>query len=217
MKNSILKRFSWILGFLLASTDSEVFAEEKRSNKSVVIPLSLYLDAIPSIRVKVGDQDELFLFDTAGGITVITPQTAEAIGHRPWGQITGYRMRGDRVDIGEHIGIDTAALFDGPSAALESCTVRNVSTVPLQALYLLNNDFCLHRAQAFAKRVTKQAGPDLAKQITTAFQLALGRAPDAHERMLSQQFLASHPGNAGAALAQFCQALLNVNEFVYLE
>src|SRR5262249_8042444 len=36
-------------------------------------------------------------------------------------------------------------LFDGPTAATESCPQRTVTTVPLQALYLLNNEFALAR------------------------------------------------------------------------
>src|SRR5262249_10485534 len=51
-------------------------------------------------------------------------------------------------------------LFDGPNAILESCARRHVSTVPLQALYLLNNDFSLARARALAKRVEGRAGAD---------------------------------------------------------
>jgi hypothetical protein len=110
-----------------------------------------------------------------------------------------------------------AALFDGPNAALETCPVRNVSTVPLQALFLLNNDFCVKRSQALAQLVMKRAGSDRTKQISAAFLLALGRPPDAHERKLSEQFFAQHTGESATALAQFCQALMNLNEFVYLE
>ena len=38
---------------------------------------------------------------------------------------------------------------------------RNVSTVPTQALTLLNNAFVLRQAQLFADRVRKEAGDDL--------------------------------------------------------
>src|SRR5262249_36125487 len=50
------------------------------------------------------------------------------------------------------------ALFDGPSAVTESCPRRHVSTVPLQALYLINNEFVLDRARALARRVAERAG-----------------------------------------------------------
>jgi hypothetical protein len=114
-------------------------------------------------------------------------------------------------------------LFDGPSAVAESCPRRLVSTVPLQALYLLNNDSAVARARAFARRVLDRAGTSGEHQVETAFAFALGRAPDAAERQAARDFFRSHAGDTAglagppAALVHFCQALLNVNEFVYLE
>jgi hypothetical protein len=113
-------------------------------------------------------------------------------------------------------------LFDGPSASAESCPRRHVSTVALQSLYLLNNDFAVGRARAFARRVLARAGTDRGKQVGEAFRLALGRAPDAAERAAVGRFFARHagdqePGEVPVALVQLCGALLNVNEFVYIE
>src|SRR5262249_39559319 len=114
-------------------------------------------------------------------------------------------------------------LFDGPSAVLESCGRRHVSTVPLQALYLLNNEFAAERAKAFARRVHKEAGDDRERQIEAAFALALGRPPADTERAAAQRFFQAQAAGAAAGaeriqeLEHFCQALLNVNEFVYLE
>ncbi|MFN4259156.1 MAG: PSD1 and planctomycete cytochrome C domain-containing protein [Gemmataceae bacterium] len=113
----------------------------------------------------------------------------------------------------------TQALFDGPAAIAESCPVRHVSTVPLQALFLLNNDFAFHHAQALAQRVATQAGPDRRRQIATAFEVALGRLPDPTEQRTAEAFFqrTATEDDGDMALIQFCQALLNVNEFVYLE
>src|SRR5262249_40024736 len=114
-------------------------------------------------------------------------------------------------------------LFDGPSAVLESCGRRHVSTVPLQALYLLNNEFAAERAKAFARRVQKEVGDDRERQIEAAFALALGRAPEAGEGAAARRFFQAHAAGTGAdteasqELVHLCQALMNVNEFVYLE
>ncbi len=108
-------------------------------------------------------------------------------------------------------------LFDGPNAVPESCARRHVSTVPLQALYLLNNEFAFERARAFARRVRAAAGGDRARQVEIAFTLALGRPPDAVDRAAAQRFFTTHRDDEQPALIRFCQALLNVNEFVYLE
>jgi hypothetical protein len=108
------------------------------------------------------------------------------------------------------------ALFDGPNAVLESCARRHVSTVPLQALYLLNNEFAVERARAFARRVTLLAGGDRERQVEKAFALALGRPPDEADRAAVGRFFARESSEP-EALVRFCQALLNVNEFAYLE
>jgi hypothetical protein len=118
---------------------------------------------------------------------------------------------------------EVQGLFDGPSAAAESCPKRAVSTVPLQALYLLNNDFVYRRGRASARRVLAQAGADRGRQVEAAFLLALGRPPDGGERADAAAFFQAHAndtavaGEPPRALVDFCQALLNVNEFVYLE
>jgi hypothetical protein len=110
------------------------------------------------------------------------------------------------------------SLFDGPSASAESCPRRGVSTVPLQALYLLNNDFVHGRAAALARRAQARAGSRPRDQIRTAFLLALGRPPDDVEQTAALRFFArSGDGPSGNCLQAFCQALVNVNEFVYLE
>jgi hypothetical protein len=108
-----------------------------------------------------------------------------------------------------------SALFDGPVAASESCPIRRVTTAPLQALYMLNNDFSVKRAEAFAERVRAQSS-DRDEQMEVAFRLALQRLPSDTERALARRAFATL-GDSPAALARFCQALMNVNEFVYLE
>lgn len=108
-------------------------------------------------------------------------------------------------------------LFDGPTGVTESCAQRHVSTGPLQALYLLNNEFSLKRAQAFAERLQAAVGSDRNQQVDTAFRMALGRRPDDAERAASAQLLARPQDSGESALVLFCQALLNVNEFAYLE
>ena len=65
----------------------------------ITIALSPYLGVIWSFQATVKDRPETFLLDTAGGVTVITPQTAAELGCEPWGQIPGFRMRGDRLDM----------------------------------------------------------------------------------------------------------------------
>ena len=103
--------------------------------------------------------------------------------------------------------------FDLPDTSL-SCARRDVTTVAPQALNLLNSEFSQRAAKAFAERVAREAGADAAKQLERAVWLALGRAPSVAERGQASVFLAKH---GKAALPEFCRALLNVNEFVYVD
>jgi hypothetical protein len=106
-------------------------------------------------------------------------------------------------------------LFDGPTAN-ESCGRRHVSTVSLQPLFLLNSEFMLNRAKAFAGRVTALAGNDRKRQIEEGYQLALGRLPRPQEMEVVEPLFETRDGQ-GNALLGFCHLLMNLNEFVYIE
>ena len=54
---------------------------------------------------------------------------------------------------------------------------RNVSTVPTQALTLLNNPFVLSQAELFAERVQPARRSDPASQVDLAYRIALARPP----------------------------------------
>ncbi|MEZ6061400.1 MAG: PSD1 and planctomycete cytochrome C domain-containing protein [Planctomycetaceae bacterium] len=101
------------------------------------------------------------------------------------------------------------------------CGQRDVTTVPTQALAMLNNDFVHARSRALAARVQTAAPDDLGEQITAAWRFVLGRAPDDDERRLAMQHLTSqtsrHSLSEQQALASLCHVLLNSNEFLYVD
>ena len=129
--------------------------------------------------------------------------------------------------------------FDMPDTH-ESCGRRNQTITAPQAMSLLNDTVTLDWAQAFAGRVIKEAGTDPNAQVERAWLLAFGRKPDGFEKDTAQTFFAkqkqliaeesSHgqklalPSNMpegydpaqGAAFVDFCQMLMNSNEFVYV-
>ncbi len=111
-------------------------------------------------------------------------------------------------------------VFDSPVMEL-NCPERTRSTVPLQALALMNNELVVEQARALAERVAREAGASESAQIELAFRLALARRPDAEERAAISAFLARQAGrNAEAqrtALADFCQTLFGTNEFLYVD
>src|SRR5581483_7103681 len=94
---------------------------------------------------------------------------------------------------------------------------RDVTTVPTQALYLMNNPLVLKQAEALASRVMSRQDLDQQGKITYAYRLALGRSPSDTEKANVAKFLnqyrqalsaAGHEPRAFlAAWTSFCQTL----------
>jgi hypothetical protein len=100
-------------------------------------------------------------------------------------------------------------VFDLPNQNI-SCGARNVTTVPTQALTLMNDEFIVRQAQLFANRLEEAAPAEPGKQVELGYRLALSRPPEAAERDLALEFLARHK------LTDFAHVLLNLNEFLYM-
>ncbi|HSB26734.1 MAG TPA: hypothetical protein VLE19_02715 [Pyrinomonadaceae bacterium] len=68
---------------------------------------SLVIELIPhpggtgmvTIKGQVNGHEGLFLFDTGGGVSYLTPDFARTVGCKQWGQITGFQLSGDRLDM----------------------------------------------------------------------------------------------------------------------
>ena len=119
--------------------------------------------------------------------------------------------------------------FDGPDAQA-SCGRRENTTVAPQALALLNDRFVRTRAIDFAQRVEKEAGTAPEAQVRLAWQLAMGREPAAAELQSATDFLRAQRQQRSIrkpdkpeseihqlALADFCQAIFGLNEFIYVD
>jgi hypothetical protein len=78
--------------------------------------------------------------------------------------------------------------FDWATAE-PNCEMRNSSTVTPQSLLLMNNEFVLTQAAAFAERLKTEAGTDAAKRVALAWRLAYGAEPTAAEVARATQFL----------------------------
>ncbi|AWM41694.1 Planctomycete cytochrome C [Gemmata obscuriglobus] len=110
--------------------------------------------------------------------------------------------------------------FDQPDPD-SSCPVRYVTTVPTQSLGLLNGEFANEQAEAFAKRLQKEAPDNVAAQIARAVRLTTGRVPSADEVKADAAFIAQlkekHKLSDAQALTRYALLCLNANEFVYLD
>jgi hypothetical protein len=114
-------------------------------------------------------------------------------------------------------------VFDCP-LMVSAAPRRGVTTTPLQSLALLNSRFTIARAEAFSRRLEREAGPSPGARLALATVLAFGRAPSPEERDLATAFLeaqsAEHGGGAGGtarAWADLCQMLFASNAFLYVD
>jgi hypothetical protein len=130
-------------------------------------------------------------------------------------------------------------VFDMPDTH-ESCPRRNTTITAPQALELLNNELVLDWSKSLAGKVLNDGGLTPEAQVDRAYRLTFSRTPTEAERKTALEFLTRQstilaermatdektplPDNlpAGvekvraAALVDLCHALLNSNEFVYL-
>jgi hypothetical protein len=113
-------------------------------------------------------------------------------------------------------------VFDAPAVAT-ICTTRPSSTVPLQSLALLNSDFAVARAEAFARRLLSETTGSPKELVHRGWRIAAGRAPTDREAAIAAEFLqtqqAQYSGDEARlrAVSDFCQMLLASNAFLYVE
>jgi hypothetical protein len=102
-----------------------------------------------------------------------------------------------------------------------SCPVRYATTVPAQALGLLNSEFSSEQSARFAIRLRREEPCSLKAQVRRAIKLASARSPTSREverdAAFVRQLMAKSHLTEPAALAQYCLLLLNSNEFLYLD
>jgi hypothetical protein len=112
-------------------------------------------------------------------------------------------------------------LFDAPdgTVGIES---RTNTTIAPQALLLMNNPVVRAAATSFARRLR---GLDDAAAVRCGYAVAVGRAPRRTEladalAFLAEQRVSYQDSKADADLlarTDFCQVLLGLNEFVYID
>lgn len=121
--------------------------------------------------------------------------------------------------------IPTMQLFDAPEP-LSSVGNRPSTTVAPQALLFMNNVHVRRWVTNFAGSLLPEADKSLAGAIKQGYQQALSRDPSEAELADAVAFLeaqqadyqqAGKPDPKRLALIDFCQVLLSMNEFLYIE
>jgi hypothetical protein len=124
------------------------------------------------------------------------------------------------VHVKRSLIVPILASFDAadPDA---SCPVRFTTTVPTQALGMLNGSFAQEQAGVFADDLQRQCNDDAATLVREALWRVTQREPTSQEIEQGVAFLEKlrrdHGMSPHAALSAFCLLMLNLNEFVYLQ
>jgi hypothetical protein len=158
-----------------------------------------------------------------GGPGVYPPQPREVFAftqsNHPWPESRGldrYR-RGMYTFIWRQSQHHLLTTFDAPDAQI-TCTRRNRSNTPLQALHLANDPVFVELAHYLGQRIHREGPLDDVGRLRYAFRLTLVREPTPEEvaRLLTylQRRRKENPATAWGAVAR---VLLNLDEFITRE
>jgi len=152
-----------------------------------------------------------------------------------WGTSSPAQMfrRSAFVYVKRSLLVPELELLDLPDTT-SSCEQRVVSTIPTQALTLINGEFFNSQAAFLADRLARRVPSSTAGEQTDvnplreAHRLVLGRMPETEELEAGQRFLIRQRELLHAegvtnnlvnqrAWSAWCLVLLNLNEFTYLD
>ena len=126
-----------------------------------------------------------------------------------------------RVKRSELLPIMT--MFDAPEPT-QSIGERVSTTVPTQALAMMNSPFVRQQAEKLAARIRPTDDIPLGTAVENAYRTTFSRPPTDSERERMLAFIESQrvamgqtPDAAKRALVEFCQIVLCLNEFVYID
>jgi mono/diheme cytochrome c family protein len=137
----------------------------------------------------------------------------------------GHKRRSIYFTVKRSRLIPMMQLFDQPEP-LVSVGNRPSTTIAPQALAFMNSPYVRGYALSFAAKLAPSAQKSPSDAVTLGYQTAIGRAPDAEELAASVAFIesqiasyreANKPNAQELALADFCQVLFGLNEFIYIE
>jgi hypothetical protein len=143
------------------------------------------------------------------------------------GPLDGAGRRSVYIQVRRNFITPMFLAFDYP-LPISTIGNRSVSTVPTQALLMMNNEFVALEAQEWARRIM-DAADDNRKRVERLYLTGFGRPPENLELAQALQFVESQAaryrdlsGSGGTgdgareAWADLCHVLLNSAEFIYV-
>jgi hypothetical protein len=100
----------------------------------------------------------------------------------------------------------------------QSAPKRPQTTVPQQALFLMNSPYVTDQASRLTSRPDFASTADPLARLETLFSVAFGRSPSPEEIQTALSFVQSDDGAANAdAWPRYAQAILMSNEFMFVD
>jgi hypothetical protein len=166
----------------------------------------------PGVLAPIEKEVEELIF-TEAEVVDLWPETPDRVEHNRR-SLYLFRKRNVRYPLFD--------AFDAPDTQ-SACAQRTVSTHALQALITLNSDFAIDRARALAGRICRETTSS--RRVELAYRLVLAREPspgelgqasvfvDAQSKLLRES---GRKDAEAAAWVDYCLAMLNRNEFLYV-
>ncbi|MFN7924607.1 MAG: PSD1 and planctomycete cytochrome C domain-containing protein [Bryobacteraceae bacterium] len=143
-------------------------------------------------------------------VTPYISEWQEGRGKPESGPLDGKGRRSVYLEVRRNFLLPLLLAFDYPLPAT-TMGRRAVSSVPAQALALLNNEFVNQQAAKWAERTTA-AYSDPTERLNAMYESAFARRPDDGERARIQRFLAEQ-----GTWTEVAHVLFNAKEFLFLE
>jgi hypothetical protein len=102
---------------------------------------------------------------------------------------------------------------------------RFSTTVPQQALFLMNSPFLVQQAKELAQRPEVRAAENDDEKVQAMYRIAFNRSPDADELRLAKEFVTAQPEEAQSGeqpkrlskWEKLAQVLLLANELMFVD
>ena len=111
-------------------------------------------------------------------------------------------------------GVFRAFDFASPDT---STAQRYVTTVPQQALFLMNSPFALGLAERLASRPETASAEPPERRIEALYRLVFGRAPDPEEVTAGLRYVETGGASPEEGWTRYAHALMLSNEFVFID
>ena len=121
--------------------------------------------------------------------------------------------------IGRDEQNDMLRIHDFPPPTTHSPS-RDITTTPLQQLFVFNSEFVEQQATQLAERLLEPADATVRQRIERCYQLLFQRPPRDHEWKLGERFLGDSSNAAARDLDRwrwYVQSLLGLNEFLFVD